>query len=53
MHGADIVMHSATKYMNGHSDVVMGMLITSNDEIHQKLRFLQMGMYYVIVKIIY
>lgn len=43
MHGADIVMHSATKYMNGHSDVVMGMLITSSDEIHQKLRFLQMA----------
>ncbi len=39
--GADIVMHSATKYINGHSDVVMGVLCTSSDEIHEKLAFLQ------------
>jgi cystathionine beta-lyase/cystathionine gamma-synthase len=31
--GADIVMHSATKYLGGHSDVVMGALVTSNDAI--------------------
>ncbi len=39
--GADIVMHSATKYLNGHSDVLMGMLLTSNDQVHDRLRFLQ------------
>ncbi|CAK8676136.1 unnamed protein product [Clavelina lepadiformis] len=39
--GADIVLHSATKYMNGHSDVVMGLLATSSDEIYKKLSFLQ------------
>lgn len=39
--GADIVVHSVTKYINGHSDVVMGVAITSNDIIHEKLRFLQ------------
>ena len=31
--GADIVMHSATKYLGGHSDVVMGALIINDDEI--------------------
>lgn len=40
-HGADIVVHSVTKYINGHSDVVMGVAITSNEEIHSDLRFLQ------------
>lgn len=39
--GADIVIHSVTKYINGHSDVVMGVAITSDDLIHEKLRFLQ------------
>lgn len=39
--GADIVVHSVTKYINGHSDVVMGVAITSNEIIHEKLRFLQ------------
>jgi cystathionine gamma-lyase len=39
--GADVVLHSLTKYMNGHSDVVMGALITNNDSIHDKIRFLQ------------
>lgn len=39
--GADIVVHSVTKYINGHSDVVMGVAITSNDAAHEKLRFLQ------------
>jgi len=39
--GADLIMHSATKYINGHSDVVMGVLITDNDELHQRLAFLQ------------
>lgn len=38
---ADIVMHSATKYIGGHSDVVHGCLITSNKEIADQLYFLQ------------
>ncbi|PVV03466.1 hypothetical protein BB560_002056 [Smittium megazygosporum] len=39
--GADIVIHSVTKYLNGHSDVVMGAVVTSNDEFAERLRFLQ------------
>jgi cystathionine gamma-lyase len=39
--GADLVMHSTTKYLNGHSDMVGGLLITSDDELHERLRFLQ------------
>lgn len=39
--GADIVMHSATKYIGGHSDVIHGAVITNNDSIAQQLRFLQ------------
>lgn len=39
--GADIVVHSVTKYINGHSDVVMGVAVTSNDAYYQKLKFLQ------------
>jgi cystathionine beta-lyase len=39
--GADIVMHSLTKYMSGHSDVVMGALIVKNDDLHQQLAFIQ------------
>lgn len=38
--GADIVMHSVTKYIGGHSDVVMGALITNNHELHEKLYFI-------------
>ncbi|DBA02904.1 TPA: hypothetical protein N0F65_005931 [Lagenidium giganteum] len=41
--GADIVVHSITKYINGHSDVVMGVVITNDDEIYTKLRFIQNG----------
>ena len=41
--GADIVLHSATKYMNGHSDVVMGLLITNDTDLYNKLYFLQYG----------
>src|SRR3546814_306398 len=41
-HGADIVMHSATKYLNGHSDMVGGMLVVGdNAELADKLAFLQ------------
>ncbi|CEH16653.1 related to cys3-cystathionine gamma-lyase [Ceraceosorus bombacis] len=39
--GADIVVHSITKYINGHSDVVMGAAVTNSDEWANKLRFLQ------------
>lgn len=39
--GADIVMHSATKYINGHSDVVMGILCTNSDELYNRLAFIQ------------
>ena len=39
--GADIVMHSATKYLGGHSDVVMGALIVKNKELADKLYFIQ------------
>ena len=35
--GADIVLHSATKYLGGHSDLVMGALITNNQKIYDKL----------------
>ena len=39
--GADIVLHSATKYIGGHSDVIHGCLITSNDELAKEMKFLQ------------
>lgn len=37
--GADIVMHSATKYLGGHSDVVAGALVVKNEELAEKLHF--------------
>ena len=39
--GADIVMHSTTKFVNGHSDMVGGALVVNDDELNAKLRFLQ------------
>ncbi len=39
--GADIVMHSVTKYLGGHSDVVMGAVITNNDSLYEQLKFIQ------------
>ncbi|GEO04149.1 cystathionine beta-lyase [Adhaeribacter aerolatus] len=39
--GADIVMHSLTKYMGGHSDVVMGALIVKDEDLAQRLAFIQ------------
>ncbi len=39
--GMDVVMHSTTKYINGHSDVVGGALITRNPEIAERIGFLQ------------
>lgn len=41
--GADVVMYSLTKYMNGHSDVIMGAAIVNDEELEEKLRFLQNG----------
>ena len=41
--GADVVMYSLTKYMNGHNDVSGGALIVNNDEIYEKLNFVQTG----------
>lgn len=41
VHGADVVLHSTTKYLNGHSDVVGGMLVVRDEELHERLRFLQ------------
>jgi cystathionine gamma-lyase len=38
--GADIVMHSATKYLGGHSDVIMGALCINDDELYQQLAFI-------------
>jgi cystathionine gamma-lyase len=40
-HGIDLVCHSTTKYLNGHSDVVGGAVLTSDGELHQRLAFLQ------------
>jgi cystathionine gamma-lyase len=38
--GVDIVMHSVTKYLGGHSDVIMGALITNDEKLHQDLAFI-------------
>ena len=40
-YGADIVYHSTTKYLNGHSDMIGGIAVTSNDEIAERLKFIQ------------
>ena len=39
--GCDIVVHSSTKYLNGHSDVIGGVVATSNEDVTNELRFLQ------------
>lgn len=39
--GADLVMHSVTKYLGGHSDVVMGALVTKDEKIAEKMYFIQ------------
>ena len=39
--GADAVVHSSTKYLGGHSDVVGGVIVTTNAETHERLKFLQ------------
>ncbi len=40
-HGVDVVVHSMTKYLNGHSDVVMGCLMTRDDDLFERLKHLQ------------
>ena len=42
--GADIVFHSATKYLAGHSDTILGVAVTNDDGIAERLRFLQNAM---------
>ncbi len=42
--GADIVFHSATKYLSGHSDTILGVAVTSDDAVAERLRFLQNAM---------
>ncbi len=40
-YGFDAVVHSLTKYLNGHSDMIGGMIVTSNEKITERLRFFQ------------
>lgn len=42
--GADIVLHSGTKYLNGHSDVVLGCVVTNCEKLSTKIAFLQNGL---------
>lgn len=42
--GADVVFHSATKYLAGHSDTILGIAVTDDDEVATRLRFLQNAM---------
>jgi len=39
--GIDIVLHSTTKYINGHSDTLGGMILTNNDDVHERIRYIQ------------
>src|SRR2546428_601027 len=39
--GVDLVVHSTTKYLNGHADVVGGMVVTRDPKLHERLKFLQ------------
>jgi cystathionine gamma-lyase len=41
--GADIVCHSTTKYIGGHSDSIGGVLLTSNEDLHTRLKFIQLS----------
>ena len=40
-YGADVVLHSTTKYLNGHSDMVGGLLVTARDDLAERLAFIQ------------
>jgi cystathionine beta-lyase/cystathionine gamma-synthase len=44
LRGADVVFHSATKYLAGHSDTILGVAVTSDDAVAERLRFLQNAM---------
>ncbi|GBD92422.1 cystathionine beta-lyase [bacterium BMS3Abin04] len=39
--GADIVVHSSTKYLNGHSDLIGGIVVTSNENVYERLKYIQ------------
>lgn len=39
-HGADIVIHSGTKFLGGHNDTLAGFIVTNNEEVQEKLRFI-------------
>ena len=39
--GADIVMHSTTKYISGHNQIIGGIIITNDEEIHERMKFVQ------------
>lgn len=41
--GADIVMQSATKYVNGHSDIILGSLCTNKPDVYKDLVLMQVG----------
>jgi len=41
--GADVVMHSTTKYLGGHSDVIGGALVVQDEALHRQVRFVQMS----------
>jgi cystathionine gamma-lyase len=41
MFGCDIVFHSSTKYLNGHSDVIGGIVVTNNEKIYERLKYVQ------------
>lgn len=39
--GVDVIMYSLSKYMNGHSDIIMGALVTNNKDLYDKLYVFQ------------
>jgi len=39
--GIDVVLHSTTKFLNGHSDVIGGMIVTSNETVNERIRYIQ------------
>jgi cystathionine beta-lyase len=41
LHGADLVIHSATKFLCGHSDVTAGAVVTNNSDLHERIAFVQ------------
>lgn len=41
--GADIVVYSLAKYMNGHTDVIMGAALLNDDQLYNKLKTIQIG----------